>query len=109
MRKLYAGGARETETWHVRVETGTFDPILGDSYANLGRYGLSLQRSQTSGRFNPAVGAAPVFYTRVAEASAAREESLLDGLDTTLAGAYRMLGIAPPAGAVDPGRGDRAG
>ena len=101
VRKLYAGGARENEAWHVRVETGTFDPVLGDSYANLGRFGLSLQRSQTSGRFNPAVGAAAVFYTRVAEVSTAREESLLDGLDTTLPGAYRVLGTAPPAGAVD--------
>ena len=29
VRKLYVGGARETEAWHVRVETGVYDPALG--------------------------------------------------------------------------------
>ncbi len=57
VRKLYVGGARENEAWHVRVETGAYDPVLGDSFANVGRTGLSLQRSQTSGRLNLTTGA----------------------------------------------------
>jgi hypothetical protein len=102
VRKLYLGGARENEPWHVRVETGTYDPVLGDSYSNIGRAGLSLQRSQTSGRLNADPGPASVFYTRVdADATGARESSLFDGLDTSLAGAYRLIGIPAPAGAVD--------
>ncbi len=47
------------------METGAYDPVLGDSYNNVGRAGLSLQRSQTSGRLNLTPGPAPVFYTRV--------------------------------------------
>ena len=102
VRKLYAGGARENESWHVRVETGTYNPVLGDSYNNVGRAGLSLQRSQTSGRLNTTPGPAAVFYTRVdGGATATKESSLLDGLDTSLTGSYRLLGLAPPPGAVD--------
>ena len=102
VRKLYAGGARENEPWHVRMETGTYDPVLGDSYNNVGRAGLSLQRSQTSGRLNLTTGPAPVFYTRRDDgATSAKEPSLFDGLDTSLAGAYRVLGLTAPTGAVD--------
>lgn len=101
-RKLYMGGAREGDTWHVRVDTGAYDPVLGDSYSNIGRAGLSLQRSQTGGRFNPYAGPAPVFYTRLDDGgTGAKESSLLDGLDTSLAGAYRLLGLSAPAGAVE--------
>jgi LmbE family N-acetylglucosaminyl deacetylase len=102
VRKLYSGGARENEPWHVRMETGAYDPVLGDSYNNVGRTGLSLQRSQTSGRLNLTPGPASVFYTRVdGGAAAAKESAMFDGLDTSLAGAYRMLGVTAPSGAVD--------
>ena len=82
--KLYAGGAREGEPWQVRVDTGTYDAVLGDSYAALRRTGLSLQRSQTAGRNNPVVGVLPLFYTRVDVEGGTRESSLFDGLDTSL-------------------------
>ena len=102
VRKLYMGGARETEAWHVQVETGDYDAVLGDSYSNVGRTGLSLQRSQTGGRLNLTTGSAPVFYTRVdAEATGTKESTLFDGLDTSMAGAYRLLGLTAPAGAVE--------
>jgi LmbE family N-acetylglucosaminyl deacetylase len=102
VRKLYVGGARETEAWHVRVETGKYDPALGETYGNIGRTGLSLQRSQTSGRLNLTTGPAPVFYTRVDDgASSAKESTLFDGLDLSIAGAYRLLGLTAPAGAVE--------
>lgn len=100
--KLYLGGARENETWHVRADAGAYDPVLGDSYQNVGRFGLSLQRSQTSGRYNPAAGAAPLYYTRAgAPAGSPRERDLFDGLDTSLPGAFRLSGVTPPIGAVD--------
>ena len=99
--KLYAGGAREGEPWQVRVDTGTYDAVLGDSYAALGRTGLSLQRSQTAGRNNPVVGVLPLFYTRVDVEGGTRESSLFDGLDTSLPGAYRLTGGTPPPGGVD--------
>lgn len=102
VRKLYLGGARETDAWHVRVDTGLYDPVLGDSYSNIGRTGLSLQRSQTSGRLNLTTGPAPVFYTRVdGAATTARESTLFDGLDISIAGAYRLLDMSAPPGAVE--------
>jgi hypothetical protein len=53
VRKLYVGGVRDSEPWQVRVETGVHDPVLGASYNALGQLGLSIQRSQSSGRFDP--------------------------------------------------------
>ena len=99
--KLYLGGARENEDWQVRVETGSYDPVLGETYAGLARFGLSLQRSQTSGRNNPVTGPAPLFYTRPGQAGQEKERTLFDGLDTSLPGVYRLLGATPPPGTTD--------
>ncbi len=56
-KKVYIGGVRENENWSVRIDSGVYDPRLGDSYDNVARYGLSFQRSQVSGRFTPTAGA----------------------------------------------------
>ena len=69
--KVYVGGMRANEDWTVRVDTGEYDPVLGDSYDNFARRGLSFQRSQTSGRFTPGVGPNFGFYKRAATAGAA--------------------------------------
>jgi len=101
VRKLYLGGAREDETWHVRVDPGAYDPVLGDSYQNLGRIGLSLQRSQTSGRLVTTSGPAPLYYTRAgAPPDAPREEGFFDGIDTSLPGLAGWAG--PDAARVRP-------
>jgi len=91
--KVYIGGVRENEDWTVRINSGEFDPVLGDSYDNVARYGLSFQRSQTGGRFAPAVGANYGYYRQVGAdgakgangasgATGAKEASLFDGLPT---------------------------
>ncbi len=100
-RKLYMGGARENEAWHVRIDPGQYDPILGESYQTLARRGLSFQRSQTSGRFVETHGPAPAFYVRLASAVDApeKEKGFFDGIDTSVAGLPRVLrGEAPGAG-----------
>jgi LmbE family N-acetylglucosaminyl deacetylase len=97
--KLYLGGARENEPWHVRIDPGVFDPVLGETYQNLGRIGLSLQRSQTAGRLNLSPVNVPLFYTR--PGAGARERSVFDGLDTSVAGAYNLLGLAAEPGGID--------
>jgi LmbE family N-acetylglucosaminyl deacetylase len=98
--KLYMGGARENEAWTLRVDTGAYDPVLGDSYSNLARLGLSFQRSQNSGRYVPSYGAAPLYFVRLApEAAAAKEQGFFDGIDTTWRGLHRALGQTAPAGA----------
>jgi hypothetical protein len=50
------GGVRENEDWTLKIDAGVYDPVLGDSYSDLARLGLSLQRSQNSGRFTPQPG-----------------------------------------------------
>ena len=95
--------ARERGVARARGNRARTIPVLGDSYNNVGRAGLSLQRSQTSGRLNPTPGpAADVLHARRWRTRRRRKEtSLFDGLDTSLAGAYRLLGLTAPAGAVD--------
>ena len=88
--KLYMGGVRENENWNVRLDTGTYDPVLGESYQALARLGLSFQRSQNSGRFVAQPGPSVSFYRRLDMAprieAPDREQSFFDGIDTTIPG-----------------------
>jgi LmbE family N-acetylglucosaminyl deacetylase len=93
--KVFSGGWRESDAWQVAIDSGTYDAALGDSYANLGKYGLSLQRSQTAGRFVRGAGPAVLYYARV-DAPGPRESDLFEGLDTSIPAAYRLLGRRPP-------------
>ncbi|MCA1584801.1 MAG: PIG-L family deacetylase [Acidobacteria bacterium] len=97
--KIYIGGVRENEKWSLRVDSGEYSPWLGDSYDNVARYGLSFQRSQTSGRFNPGAGQNFGYYSRVGTRvqSTDREESIFDGIDTSLAGLPKTIGWQAPA------------
>ena len=101
VKKLYMGGVRENEDWTIRVDTGAYDPVLGESYNTLARRGLSFQRSQNSGRFNGEPGPALGYYTRLESAvtAAAKETSFFAGIDTTIPGLYRALQKTAPAGA----------
>jgi LmbE family N-acetylglucosaminyl deacetylase len=105
VRKLYVGGLRDAEPWHLRIETGLHDPVLGASYSVLGRLGLSVQRSQSSGRVDPYAPGQPLFYRRnadggapAAETTPAREAGFFDGLDVKLPGAYALMGEEAPTG-----------
>ena len=97
--KLYMGGVREAEDWTVRIDTGRFDPVVGESYAVLGRLGLSIQRSQTGGRFTGEPGSSISFYKRLDSSVAAPdgEASFFDGIDVTIPGLYRALRREAPA------------
>ena len=91
--KLYMGGVRENEDWTIRVDTGAYDPVLGDSYQTFARLGLSFQRSQNSGRFAPQPGPSVSYYKRLQSLvdAPAKETAFFDGIDTTLPGLYRAL------------------
>ncbi len=99
--KLYMGGVRENEDWTLRVDTGVYDPVLGDSYQTFSRLGLSFQRSQNSGQFVPQAGPSVSYYKRLQSVvdAPAKETSFFDGIDTTIPGLYRALRKTPPAGA----------
>jgi LmbE family N-acetylglucosaminyl deacetylase len=97
--KMYMGGVRENEDWTVRIDSGEYSPWLGDSYDNIARLGLSFQRSQNSGRYSPGAGPNFGYYKRLGERIAAppKESTIWDGVDTTYAGLFKMLGRTAPA------------
>ena len=99
--KVYIGGVRENEAWTVKIDAGEFSPWIGDWYSNFARKGLSFQRSQVSGRYNPQAGPQVGYYTRVDSVigGAAKEESIFDGIDTTIPGLFKALRKPEPAGA----------
>jgi LmbE family N-acetylglucosaminyl deacetylase len=99
--KVYIGGVRQNEDWTIRVDTGAYDPILGDSYQTFARRGLSFQRSQNGGRFVPQHGPSLSFYRRVGSIvdAPAKEEGFFDGIDTSLSALYRTLRKTPEAAA----------
>ena len=107
--KLYMGGVREQEDWTLRIDTGTFDPVQGESYAALARLGLGFQRSQNGGRVGSPSGPSFSYYKRLESKVSTlrqgsgqapdREQSFFDGIDTTIAGVYQMLQRQVPDGA----------
>jgi hypothetical protein len=101
--KVYIGGVRENENWTVRIDGGEYSAWLGDSYDNVARFGLSFQRSQNSGRFNPGAGPNFGYYSRVGSriAGSDKEQSIFDGLDTSYAGLPKTLGWTPAAGVTE--------
>ena len=97
--KLYMGGVRENEDWTIRVDAGTYDPVLGESYQSFARLGLGFQRSQNSGRVNLQPGPAVSFYKRLQSMvdAPSKETSFFDGIDVSIPGIYRTLRKSPPA------------
>jgi LmbE family N-acetylglucosaminyl deacetylase len=99
--KLYIGGMRDNEDWTLRVDSGVYDPVLGDSYQTFSRIGLSFQRSQNSGLFSPQPGPSVSYYKRLQSVvdAPAKEASFFDGIDTTIPGIYKALRKTAPPGA----------
>ncbi|MDE2731084.1 MAG: PIG-L family deacetylase [Bacteroidota bacterium] len=97
--KLYRGGVRANEPWNINFAAGQYSPWLGDSYYNFGTYGLSLQRSQTSGRTRTSLGPVPYYYERLSEPGPGPESGFFNGLDVTIGGLFELTGEVPPEGA----------
>jgi LmbE family N-acetylglucosaminyl deacetylase len=99
-QKVYVGGMRPEENWTLRIDSGEFNPVLGDSYDNIARYGLSFQRSQVSGRFTPTAGPNYGYYRLAGSASrlaskagtGQREDTIFDGLPRNIEDAIGAAG-----------------
>ena len=100
VRKLFRGRVMEGEPWHVEVDPGSAHSPLGRSYEEIGRFGLSLQRSQTSGRMRGGAGPAPARFERLFPEGAGVEASFFDGLATSLSGVFALTGENAPTAAV---------
>jgi hypothetical protein len=94
-KKLYVGNVRGEEGDTLKLNTGTYDPILGMSFAQFAVEGLKHQMSQGVGGFYNSIG--DIFRTyklvdTVLPQPAGEEKSFFDGIDTTLAGLASKLG-----------------
>ncbi|MCY4567376.1 MAG: PIG-L family deacetylase [Candidatus Poribacteria bacterium] len=94
-KKLYISRSRwrrsSTETADtpvLKIDTGEYNALLGLSYAQMARQGLSFQRSQGVGQTRAAKGAAVtelrLVDTTLTAEKGKPEESLFDGIDTTI-------------------------
>ncbi|MCH8295675.1 PIG-L family deacetylase [Candidatus Poribacteria bacterium] len=79
----------------LKIDTGAYDPLLGRSYLEMARKGLSYQRSQGAGSRRGSRGAwfSHLQLIDTAIPKLEREESLFDGLDTTIVGMAKLSGL----------------
>ncbi len=94
-KKLYTGNVRNNEDYTLRIETGTYSPILGMSFAQFSIEGLRFQSSQGVGGFYIAPGHTYRYYKlldSVLPRPSGQEKSLFDGIDTTLPALSSRLG-----------------
>ncbi len=78
----------------LEIPAGSWDPLLGSSYAQLAREGLGLQKSQNGGPSVPQAGPQNSAYHRFASRVPAeeKEQSFFDGIDTSLQGIASLAG-----------------
>ena len=90
----------------VKIPEGTFDPVLGESYAQIARNGLGQQRSQHEGPSIPLFGEATVAYHRFGSvvpedatskvSPDANQSDFFAGVDTSLAGMAALANADAP-------------
>lgn len=92
--KMY-GRAASSLSVQVQALSGTYDPILGFSYAQLARTGLGFQKSQNGGTGPAPAGERTSNYHRFASTVTAtdREASFYAGIDVSLPS---IAALAPP-------------
>jgi len=93
VKKLYRS-VRDNEASTVKADVGAYDPLLGRSYREIARDGLSHQRSQGAGAARIAPGSANSSW--LLEESLVgkneKESRIFDGIDTTIAGMAKLPG-----------------
>jgi hypothetical protein len=82
----------------VQIPSGTYDPMLGETYVQIAREGLGYQKSQNGGPEIPLTGPVDARYHRFGSHIEAKEQenSFFDGIDTSLAGIADLSGTNPP-------------
>lgn len=78
--------------WTVQIKTGTRDPVLGKSPAQIARFGLGFQRSQGFSGHDSDPGPQSTYYRlQDASSNAIKEASILDGVEV----AWSALPLQP--------------
>src|SRR5262245_28274716 len=93
VKKLYRR-RHENEPSTCKVDVGASGPLTGKSYREIARDGLAHQRSQGAGQARTAPGSAISSWLLEESAlpKAEKEQSLFDGIDTTIAGMAKLAG-----------------
>lgn len=87
--------AETIETPILKIDTGEYNALLGVSYHQIARKGLSYQRSQGAGQTRAAKGTA-VSELRLVDTTLPKtttEKSLFDGIDTTIMGMAKLAAL----------------
>ncbi|MBO0722092.1 MAG: PIG-L family deacetylase [Blastocatellia bacterium] len=94
VKKLYLSVRESEPSATLKIDVGAYDPLLGRSYREIAREGLSYQRSQGAGQVSPPRGSSltGVQLVETAVPKIENEKSLFDGLDSTIAGLARFAG-----------------
>jgi len=82
----------------VPVPSGTYDPLLGETYPQISREGLGFQRSQNGGPDIPLAAMQTGGYHRFGSRISAsdEEQSFFDGIDTSLVSIADLAGVHAP-------------
>jgi LmbE family N-acetylglucosaminyl deacetylase len=97
-RKLYASGRGGGAGPLTQVATGIMDPAIGRTYTEIAAEGRSQHKSQAMGTIEPlgpATSALRQMESRVPAGAA--EQSVFDGLDVTVPGLARLVGLPDSA------------
>jgi len=106
VKKLYLSVRESEPTATLKIDVGAYDALLGRSYGEIAREGLGNQRSQGAGqvRLPPGSAMSGVQLVDSVIPRVENEKSLLDGLDTSIAGMAKLAGpslnIAPELNAI---------
>ena len=96
-RSRWRRNATETpDTPVLKIDTGEYNALLGLSYVQIARQGLSFQRSQGVGQTRASKGSS-VAELRLVDTILAEqqepEEGLFDGIDTTITGMAKLVPV----------------
>jgi NPCBM-associated, NEW3 domain of alpha-galactosidase len=93
-KKLYLSARENEPIATLKIDVGEYDPLIGKSYREIARDGLSHQRSQGAGQARAAPGSSLTAVTLADSAipKVENEKSLFDGVDTTITGMAKLAG-----------------
>ncbi len=93
-KKLYLSVRESESIATLKIDVGAYDPLVGKSYREIARDGLSQQRSQGAGQVRAAPGASRsgVLLADSAIPKVENEQSMFDGIDTTILGIAKLAG-----------------
>jgi len=94
VKKLYLSVRESEPTATLKIDAGEYDSLIGKSYREIARDGLSHQRSQGAGQVRAIPGSSLTGLTLADSAipKIENEKSLFDGIDTTIVGMIALAG-----------------